>query len=133
MDVEHLMPNRWWQPLLICLSLALSSPAKAAPDSDGFDRIALVTHADIDVSLLLRPVATPADREFIGFLINNKTGRPLKLEPSVSYRIDDARRLDRATQTPLSTGSLASGNEYDLLYRDVININADRPLVPAGE
>src|SRR4029079_13250283 len=121
----RLMRNRWWQPLLICLSLAFCSPARAEPDSDGFEHIALINHADIDVSLLLRPVATPADREFIGFLINNKTGKPLKLGQSSSYRIDDAKRLDRSTQTLISTGSLASGNEYDLLYRDLININAD--------
>jgi hypothetical protein len=127
------MRNRSWQPLLILLSLTLGCPAKAELDSDGFEHIALINHADVDVSLLLRPVATPADREFIGFLINNKTRKPLKPGQSAWYRIADAKRLDRATQAGVSTSSLASGNDYDLLYRDVINISADRPLLPAGQ
>jgi hypothetical protein len=113
--------------------MAFGAPVMANPDADGFEHIALINHANIDVSLLLRPVATPADREFIGFLINNKTGKPLKLGSASSYRIEDAKRFDRATQAALSEGSLARGNDYDLLYRDVIDTRADRPLLPAGE
>src|SRR5437762_3277271 len=109
--------------LLAWMSVASVSPALAKPDDDGFEHVALIRHADIDVSLLVRPLATPADEKFIGFQINNKTGHALKLGSSASYRIDDARKFDRATQALVSTGSLASGNDYDLLYRDVVNPN----------
>lgn len=100
---------------------------------EGFDRVLLVSHADIEVSLLVRPSATPADVEFIGFLINNKTGKAIGPGTSAHYRIDKAELIDRATGKLVSTQSLASGNDYDLFYRDVMDIGAERPALPTGE
>lgn len=110
-----------------------ASAAHSEVDADGFERVPLIRHPDIDVTLLFRPRATPADEEFIGFLIDNKTGRFPQLGSSANYRIDNAQLRDRVTRQLVAATSLASGNEYDLLYREVMDVNTQRPTTPKGE
>lgn len=117
---------------LLLLLFAFAAPTQAAPDADGFERIALIHHADVDISLLFRPTATPAEPEFIGFLIDNKAGRLTDRGLNGSYRIE-AEFIDRATKARVSTATIGTGNQYDLLYRDVIDHDILRPTLPRGE
>lgn len=117
----------------ILTTATVASGSSAVPDDEGYQQIPLIHHAEVDVSLLLRPRASAADEAFIGFLIDNKTGGLTQLGSSANFRIDKARLLDRKTGQPLAETSLASGNDYDLLYRDVMVINTERPTIPKGE
>ncbi|CAN5488084.1 hypothetical protein BH10PLA1_BH10PLA1_21330 [soil metagenome] len=121
--------------LTSCLGLVLLICARSAiakPDADGFKHIPLISRPEFDVELLVRPIAMPADEQFIGFLIVNKTASPLQLGQSCQYQIRDAQRFELGTNKLISTGSLASGNYYDLLHRDLVNPNTTQPPLPVG-
>lgn len=126
---NHLSINLAWSVLLLCAYAAVGKP-----DADGYERVPLVNHADLSISLLVRPVASAADGAFIGFLIDNKTDAPLQIPASTgaNFAIEPMQRLDRVTRKPISTGYLAGGNEYDLFHRDVMVLNTQRPPLPMG-
>jgi hypothetical protein len=116
---------------MVVVLLALTSMAAAQPQ--GFARVPLIRSEKLDVFLQYLPVASPADEQFIGFALVNKTGAPLAVGGATAYRLDDARTFERGTDKLLGTGALASGNSYDLLHRDVVKPNTTQPPLPPGE
>lgn len=106
-------------------------PTAIEIDGEPWRRYPILSDDDLEIALLVRPVASPADARFIGFEFVNRTDAPIELRGGCNYRID-GERSDRATGRPLSHGGIASGNEYDLLHRDVIDIEGPRRPIPPG-
>lgn len=105
---------------LIALACLLA-PASAYAAAH-WQRIICIDDPKLTVTLLLKSEASPADEEFVGFELRNRTGTPLRLGNFTHYRLDDVRTADRDTGKPLSLTSMASGNSYDLVWR-----NGQRP------
>jgi hypothetical protein len=89
-----MMTARGLGQLLLVLIVAIAPTARGQPDADGFEHTLLIHHPDIDVFLLARQYATPADEHVLGFLIENKTGHPLQLPDTDDYRIEASGRIE---------------------------------------
>jgi hypothetical protein len=101
---------------LLSLALAVMFTWSAATAQE-YQRVVLIEDARLDVTLLLQKRATPADENWVGFEFNNKTDAPLLLE-NASYRLGRVILSDLTTREGLVDTSMASGNSYDLLWRD---------------
>ena len=104
-----MMPMRFILPLLLICSFAHAA--------DEYQRIVCIDDPSLTVTLLVKPIASPADEDFIGWELNNHTDRTLKIY-NARFRLDHVAKTDRATGKPISQGYMMSGNPYDLLWRD---------------
>ena len=113
------------------LVLLLCAAARA---EEGWQRVAAVRSDTLDVTLLLRESATPADPLFVGWELHNKTDAPLLVD-NASYRLDDVRA------TPLDGGGASiwsgfiRGNDYDLMRREgppPPKVGYEPPALPPG-
>lgn len=127
---------------MLLLLLPTSAPAAAARTTAspattaatgratdaGWERIACISDPRVTVTLLVKPLATAADEQFIGFELLNKTDKPLPLNHGTAYRLGNVRRSDAASGQLISTSSgIASGNAHDLMRRELL-----RPLRADG-
>lgn len=118
--------------MLVMMCIASLDAAPQEGNSADFQRIPLIESPELQIFLLLRPEATPSDDRFSGFALVNRTDKPLSLRDA-SYRIDDRETFHRETGQLISSGSLGSGNNYDLLHRDIVEPNTTQPRLPPGE
>lgn len=107
--------------------LLLCSSARA----DDWQRIVCIDDPRLTVTLLLKSTASPADEEFVGWELNNLTDQPLKVS-NARYRLDGVTISQAAEGRPISHSSMASGNPYDLLWREGRPPERREDVVPPG-
>ncbi len=89
-----------------------ASPNLLQDRSDTRHTVPIVQNEDLLVRLEVRPQASLADEEWMSFAFENTADRPLVVK-NAYYRIESERQNLKTRQTG-GSGSLASGNTYDL-------------------
>ena len=102
--------------MLRIVALAILIPtlltATSARAAEPWQRIPLLDEPRLAVTLLIKTSANPADEDFIGFELDNRTDQPLHLAHA-HYRLDQVTVSTLGPNgKPLRTQSLASGNGY---------------------
>lgn len=99
---------------------------------DPWRRIVCIDDPKLAVTLLLKPDASPADEDFVGWEFDNRTGTPIKVTNG-RYALEHVLIVDRDTGKPLAAGSMASGNHFDLLCREGKPTEPQRAtVIPVG-